>query len=310
MKTIAKLNLLLLITLLFTGCFEDLDDTPITTSQINDFVYRAMDTYYLYKEDVPTLVEDKLSSPDYNSFITSYNTPELFFESLLYDRQNIDRFSWITSNYIALEQQFQGVSATNGMEFGLRRYSDGSNEIFGYVRYVLPNTSASNTSLERGDIFYGINGTSLTVNNYRELLSNDSYTLNLASYNTNGTENTDDDSIDPTSETINLTKQIYTENPVLKTEILQVENQPVGYLMYNGFVANFNNELNNAFSTFQSNNIQHLVIDLRYNPGGSVNTARLLGSMVTGQFNEQVFAKLVYNSQLQGNNTDYRFSSN
>ena len=51
--------------------------------------------------------------------------------------------------------------------------------------------------------------------------------------------------------------------------------------MYNGFVGEFDSELNNAFGTFKTENIDHLILDLRYNPGGSVRTATALGSMIT-----------------------------
>jgi C-terminal processing protease CtpA/Prc len=79
--------------------------------------------------------------------------------------------------------------------------------------------------------------------------------------------------------------------------------------MYNGFVADYDSQLNIAFGNLQSQNIQHLILDLRYNPGGSVNTAATLGSMITG-FTSGVFAKLQYNNDLQNNNTNYNFSSN
>ena len=75
----------------------------------------------------------------------------------------------------------------------------------------------------------------------------------------------------------------------------------VGYLMYNGFVANYDAELNAVFGDFKAQNIEHLILDLRYNPGGSVNTAAILGSMITGISNE-VFARLLYNSDLESNN--------
>jgi C-terminal processing protease CtpA/Prc len=51
-----------------------------------------------------------------------------------------------------------------------------------------------------------------------------------------------------------------------------------------------------------------LILDLRYNPGGNVNTATKLGSMITGIDNE-VFAILKYNSDLESNNSTYDFSN-
>lgn len=307
MKKSPKALLLLLLALIFLSCFEDRDDTPVTVTDINDFVYRGMDTYYLYRDSVPDLVEDKRNSSNYSNYLARFDAPEACFESLIYNRSTIDRFSWITSDYIALEQQFSGVSKNNGMEFGLARYTENGNDLFGYVRYILPSTSAENVNLKRGDLFYAVNDTPLTVSNWRTLLGQDSFTLNLATYNDNGTIDTTDDSIDPTINTVNLTSIPYTENPVFKTKILQVEGENVGYLMYNGFTSNFDTALNAAFGEFRANNVQHLVLDLRYNPGGSVNSSAVMGSLVTGQFNTQVYAKLNYNSIQQDNNFNYLF---
>ena len=54
--------------------------------------------------------------------------------------------------------------------------------------------------------------------------------------------------------------------------------------MYNQFASSFDGELNAAFATLQSENITDLIVDLRYNGGGSVRTASYLGGMFTGQF--------------------------
>lgn len=311
MKIKIKLLLLLISIGLFTSCFEDQDDNAISVNEINDFVWRGMNTFYLYKSEIPNLSNELLSS-GYGHIISAYDTPESLFESLIYQRQTVDKYSWITNDYIALEQQFSGVSKHNGMEFALRFAPGSSTDIYGFVRFVLPNTSASDQGLERGDIFYAVDGVNLTIDNYRSLLfsDNDTYTINFGTYNTNGTPNDiDDDSIDTTTESMTLTKVVYTENPVFKTEILEVNGENVGYLMYNGFVNEFDTQLNNAFGEFAANNVQHLVLDLRYNPGGSVNTATLLGSMITGQFNGQVYTKLTYNEDQQANNSTFNFTN-
>ncbi|MEJ6791468.1 MAG: S41 family peptidase [Lacinutrix sp.] len=307
MKTYKKILATAILSAFFISCFEDKDDTPVNTIDINEFVYRGMDTYYLYRDQVDDLIEDKANSAEFNNYLNGFNSPEALFENLIYDRTGTDKFSWIVDDYIALEQQFNGIVTSNGMEFGLQRYSPVSDNIFGVVRYILPNTSAENNNLQRGDLFNAVNGIQLTVNNWRSLLGQDSFTLNLAEYNTNGTSTVDDDSIDETPSTIVLNAIQYVENPIFKTEILQVEDENAGYLMYNGFVNNFDTALNNAFAEFKANNVQHLILDLRYNPGGSVNSATLLGSLVTGQFFGQVFAKLQYNSIQQSRNFDYTF---
>ena len=149
--------------MLFRSCFEDLDDYPASTKSLNDFVWKGLNSYYLYKDDVPNLANNRFNDSEYDSFLNSFSSPEDLFESLIYQRQTIDRFSWITDNYIELQQQLNGTTYNNGMEFGLVRFSSTSSEVFGYVRYVLPNTDAKNKGLKRGDIFHAINGVSLNV---------------------------------------------------------------------------------------------------------------------------------------------------
>ena len=102
-----------------------------------------------------------------------------------------------------------------------------------------------------------------------------------------------------------LIKSRIVKNPIHISKIIEVEGQKVGYLMYNQFVGvvesegkDYNSELNNVFSNFLSNGISDLVVDLRYNPGGRISTSINLASMITGQFNNQVFAKERWNSKL------------
>jgi C-terminal processing protease CtpA/Prc len=268
-----------------------------------------MNFAYLYNDISPNLGNDRFASDnDYQSFLNSYESPEDLFESLIYKRDSVDRFSWITSDYIALEQQFSGITKTSGAEFNFYDVPGSTTDLFGIVRLVQPNSNASTANLVRGQIFNKIDGISLTEDNLRSLLSSETYTLNLASYNTNGTDTSDDDSVTDSTETITLTKTVFSENPIFKTKILTSNNENVGYLMYNGFVSDYDEQLNAVFAEFQSQNIQHLILDLRYNPGGSVNSARILGSMITGISNG-IFAKLQYNNDLQSNNTNYDFDN-
>jgi len=296
---------------LLTSCFEDQDDNAIATTDITDFVWKAMNAVYLYKSEVPDLANDRFSTnEEYASYLNSFSSPEELFESVIYQRQTVDRFSVIVSDYIALEQLLSGVFKSNGLEYNFYFVPGSSTNAFGIIRLVLNNSVASAANLQRGQIFTSVNGVSLTADNLNSLLNQDSYTLEFADYDDNGTATTGDDIITPNGESVTLTKQPYTENPVHTAEVIPVDGINVGYLMYNSFNINFENQLNQAFATFQANNVQELVLDLRYNGGGRVDVAASLGSMITGQFNGEVFSKLVYNAELQNNNTIYNFTNN
>ena len=305
---LTKLCLLLVVALTFTNCFEDRDDNVVAASEINDFIWKAMNAAYLYKAEVPDLANNRFNSDEeYSAYLSNFSSPESIFESLIYDRDVVDRFSFIIPNYIEFQQSQQGTSLSNGLEFNFYFKPGSDTEVFGIIRLVLNNSVADNQGLQRGQIFDAVNGTPLTENNLSNLLNQTSYTLNFANYNDNGTPEVEDDSIESTTNSISLTKQVYTENPVHHVDVIDVDGQNVGYLVYNGFNASFVEELNAAFTQFQANNVQHLVLDLRYNPGGRVDVAAALGSMIAGQFNGQVFSKLVYNETQQAANTNFNF---
>ncbi|MDA8871061.1 S41 family peptidase [Flavobacteriaceae bacterium] len=272
----------------------DTDDTAISLEgdlQISDFIWEGLNTYYYWQEEVEALADSKLEDEKaYAEFISQNADPELFFDSLLHPE---DRFSWIEEDYVELENSLQGIYASNGVEFGLAYACQDCNEIVGYVKYILEDSDASNKNIKRGDYFTGVNGITLTVGNYRNLLFGDelSYTLNMA------------DSIDGNlvlnGINVELTKEENFEtNPIQISKTIDTNAGKIGYLMYNQFVADKSPQLNEVFGNFKSEGIIDLVVDLRYNGGGSVANCIELASMITGQFNGEIFAKEKWNSKL------------
>ena len=309
MKSFFKYSVIIISISLFSSCFEDNDDSLSSSIEIKDFVWKGMNFAYLYKENSPNLANDRFGlDSEYQTYLNGFESPESLFESVIYDPQTVDRFSWITNDYIALEQQFSGVTKRNGAEFNFYYVPGSTTNVFGVVRLVLPNSNASSTPLIRGTVFNKIDDQTLTLQNLNSLLATETYSIGLATYDENGTDEPEDDILTDTAETITLTKTIYSENPIFKSEIFNLNDENVGYLMYNGFISEFDSQLNTAFGDFKSQNIQHLVLDLRYNPGGSVNSSAALGSMITG-FSDGIFAKLQYNSDLQTNDTNFNFSN-
>ena len=271
-------------------CTDDYDDN-ISYGSVNNFVWKGLNLYYFWLSDSPDLADDRFASgSDYDNFINSFNSPEEIFNHLLV-APTIDRYSVIFSDYTALEQALSGTQKNNGVDFELRLKNGSTTELFGWVRYILPNSDAASKPIARGDIFYAVNDINLTTSNFRSLLDSDNYTLNMADF--------DNGLITPNGNSVSLTKTNFSENPVYLRKVITQGSQKIGYLMYNGFFSAFDSELNAAFAFFQGEGITHLVLDFRYNSGGSVNTATRLASMITGQFNNQIFAKQQWNAKFQ-----------
>ena len=284
----------------FQSCQDNDDIGAPAYLEVNDFIWKGLNLYYLWQADVPNLADDKFKTQtQLNIFLSGYPQPENLFESLLYKpaslnpaAEAVDRFSWIVDDYLELEGQLQGTTNNNGVDYILYK-RENSDEIFGVVRYIIANSDASTKNIKRGDFFTGVNGTQLSLSNYQALLfgSNNDYTLNLADYNGGA--------ITPNGKTVALTKTILDENPILVNKVIVSGSHKIGYLMYNGFYANYDTQLNNAFGALKSQGITDLVLDLRYNSGGSIQTATRLASMITGQFTGQVFAKQQWNDKIE-----------
>ena len=256
--------------------------------EIEDFVYKGMNEIYLYKAEVPELADDYFSNDTEKfGYLDNFSSPEELFNALTYSE---DRFSFITDDYVSLENRFQGISGSTGMKYGLGRI-EGTNNVFGFLQYILPGTSAEEAGLTRGTIFTEVNGQKLTTTNYKSLLDADSFTINTGSV--------EDGSIQMTEQTVTLTDDPYTSNPVYIAKTLDIENKQIGYLMYNSFIGDFDDELNAAFGRFKAEGISELILDLRYNGGGSVESAVDLASMITGQYEGEVFMKEQWNEKYQ-----------
>ena len=272
--------------------------------RIHEFIWTALNDYYLWQEEVPSLADEikPIGSARYRELIKPYPEPESFFESLKYEQ---DKYSLIRSNYEDIENSIKGIDANNGLKFILSRYGSGEN-ILGVVTHILAESDAATKDIKRGDIFTSVDGQNLNLNNYRELLFGDNlnYTLNMADLNNN--------LLSPNGKNISLTKtENFQSNPIQISKIINTGASKIGYLMYNQFAEGFDDDLNNVFSSFKAEQINDLILDLRYNGGGLVRSAVNLAGMITGQFNGEVFAKYLWNKKLMTyfNSDLERFSS-
>jgi C-terminal processing protease CtpA/Prc len=267
--------ILLLCIALFYGCVEE--NNTVSTAEINTFIYDNMQFGYLWSDKMPNL--NPYTQPD----------SKYFFDQLLY--KSIDHWSFITDDIVALNAYFAGIRKEMG--YSIRGYyvSDNSNQVVVFVELVHPGTPASRAGLKRGDMIVKIDGENITESNYGKLFNNDQ--IEIMKGEIVGDEIYD---LEPS---INLFAEVIQINPIHKSEIFEVGGEKVGYLAYTGFIHEYNENLENEFAAFKAEGISDLILDLRYNSGGAISSAKLLASMICPASCEgEVFIHTAYNQQL------------
>ncbi|MBV7440766.1 PDZ domain-containing protein [Weeksellaceae bacterium TAE3-ERU29] len=286
---------ILSIVFIITSCISNDDSSRHSrtdTGEINDFVWKGLNSWYYWQKDVPALADNAFSSEaDYNNYINS-KTPDKLFYNLLYKYQEVDRYSWIVDDLDKLLKQFSGISKSSGMNLGFIKTSN-LDVIFSVVNYVVPNSPADRAGIKRGNVILGVNGTPLNTTNYRKLFSDDfkmTYAEKLKE---------EDGVLSPVGEVkeVSLQTTVLEENPIAFVKTYNVGGKKFGYLVYNGFKSNYNDELNEAFLKLKSEGVTDLILDLRYNGGGAVSSALALGQMITGQYTGKPYVTMDYNDK-------------
>lgn len=259
-------------------------------NEINDFVWKAMNNWYFWQSNVSDLADTKDDDIDaYYEYLNGFSSPENLFNSFIY---SADDFSWYIPDIDEQLNSFRGISESYGIKLGY--VIDYEGEIVIYITYTVPGSPADNAGIKRGDLIYKVDGTVLDSNNYlvlNKLFSEPNISLGIATIE-NGV-------LTPQSSDIDLTAVQITENPVHYSTVIEEGGSKIGYLVYNGFRNTFHSELNAVFADFEAAGINELILDLRYNGGGSVLTSTLLASMIDGSQPafERVFAELRYNQK-------------
>ena len=282
----------LCVLLLWSCKDEEVKPSP-QLQDVNAFIWEGMSEMYLWNDLMPQDIDAK-----------SEFDPKLYFEKLLF--RPTDRWSFITDDYDGLINSLKGIETSFGHNFKLF-LMPGSNDVVGIVKYVVPNSPADLAGIHRGDKFFKVDGIKLTTSNYQELLfERGSYTLTFGAFDAQG-------AISPVEDK-KLTAIELAENPILIHKTLDVNGQKIGYLSYNQFIQEYGDSLNTVFQQFKQDGVTDLVLDLRYNPGGSITTAILLSSMIAPTAvveNKEVYARMVWNDhvteyivQEEGENSD------
>jgi len=174
-----------------------------------------------------------------------------------------------------------------------------------YVRYVEPRSPAASAGVVRGDRVLSLNGVAvsalISANDFAALTpAAAGNLLTLVLRNAAGVDRT-----------VVLTAAVYALTPVQNQTIVRSPNgRSIGYLTVKDMIEQTAMPLADAFSSFRANNVQELVLDLRYNGGGLVSVGREVASYAAGaRADRQVFARLLYNDKRSANNQDYAFGN-
>ncbi len=299
----AKLILPAFILLLVYSCKKTNDSDgiipPTGTGTIEEFL---MDSVFLYSKEV-YFWNDIV--PTYDQF----NPRQYKGSSQLGSAQNVmaairglqpkDRFSFVTT----LEES-EEIQTGEDQDYGFFVKAASidieapMDSIYWFVSYVYDQSSAGTAGVERGWIVNKINGTQL---GYDEPSAN---ILNNTFFGSTATASFEFLKPDNSAAIFSLSKTGFQANSVLHRGVINTGGKKVGYLVFNQFFGQpSRNELGEAFTFFQSQGINDLVVDLRYNPGGSTETQDTLANLIAplAADNQKMYA-YQFNEQLQQGN--------
>ena len=223
-------------------------------------------------------------------------TVDDYFQSQLF--VPTDRYSY--SQELAAFTQFFVEGTRTGYGYSLA-FADGSQGRL-QVRTVEPLGPAAAAGLQRGDTVLSIDGFSPAniVNGSLTTVVTAGIRRVFNIENSVGERRT-----------VTMVSRNFLLSPVLTDKVLTAANgAKVGYLVYQEFTDLSLPALGAAFNRFRSAGVSELIVDLRYNGGGSVTVARALASMIGGTALEgKTFASIRFNAQNNASDFDYPFTA-
>ena len=231
---------------------------------------------------------------------------DAYFKSLLF--LPIDRYS--SSQEATQFTQFFTEGTRTGFGYSLA-FADASQTTL-LVRSVETAGPAAAAGLRRGDIVLSINGLGPAQIANGELSSVNTVgvtrTFSLAdTYVASGAPG-----VPGASRLLTLTSRNFALTPVVTDKIFTSSSgAKVGYLAYQEFTPSSVGALGEVFTRFRAAGVTELIVDLRYNGGGSVVVARALASLIGGAtLDGKVFAKLRFNAKNAADSDfDYNFTA-
>ncbi|AMP99316.1 hypothetical protein AY601_2425 [Pedobacter cryoconitis] len=261
MKTCALLIKTLLLYLFFFSIIscrksEDKPNYPAGSQEsINSWVLDSMKVYYYWNSSLP-------GKPSLNT------DPSTFFKGI---RNGADRFSALVNPDLP-ESYPPSLAHILGLDWITLQTGDG--QLQTVISLVVPGSGGAEKGLARGDIIKTINGTVPSPANIAALT-----TTSILQ------QSTELELVGKTG-TIKISRLINSEDPVYTYQVFEAGHQTYGYLFLNSFEESALVQLKKAFTYFKQEQVQELIVDLRYNPGGSVPVAATLAAMISSNVTE------------------------
>jgi len=183
-------------------------------------------------------------------------------------------FTYDTEEWIQLSQG--GISFGYGMQLAIDNEAPRSITVV----YTEPNSPATAAGIARGARILEVDGTSVTANTQADIS-----VLNSGLFPSESGESHQfvvQDEGESTTRQVTLQSAQITSDPVQNVTTFDVAGTNVGYLVFNDHIATAERELFDAITFLDAQNIDELVLDLRYNGGGFLAIAAQLGYMIAG----------------------------
>ena len=272
-----------------TGTTGTVDECSNTGQK--EFVLQALYDWYLWNDLLPANID-----------VNDYATPEDLVTEVTRtfgptdsSGQPLDRFSFVNS--AQADQQFFGEGRYEGFGFSHRTVATDDVRM---VR-VFADSPAGRGGLERGQRVLSLNGRTVA-----DLESNEGIDAFLGA---NDTIDFEMRRLDGTEFTSTITRDIVTINPVPQWRVIDAGGgRMVGYMELATFISTADPVFTSVFADFQAANVSEIIIDLRYNGGGLVSTAELLGDYLGGFIAENLtFSRTEFNADRAADNNSQEF---
>ena len=228
----------------------------VTDQSINKWLLNRMEVYYYWNTSLP-------HNPSFDQ------EPNVFFNQL---KNASDRFSRLY--YKKNPQGFDGTLINN---FGFDLIAVETSTGFSVsIALVVPGSTAETSGLVRGQYLSGINGQTLTQDNIQSVtesaLRQQSIVLQMKQ-----------------GGTITLPSAYIGEPVVYQQSVIPTGDHKTGYLVIGPFDYFGVYDILNACQYFKAQQIDNLIIDLRYSPGGSVPFSALLTALFAPVKGDQLY---------------------